>query len=87
MSTKTYTLLTETRQWPTKRIGDTVELPPAAAKYLEQAGVLAETATLQPRELAEGEVLAAAPLPEGSPATDLGPAEPPAAKRIRKAEG
>jgi len=42
MSTTTYTLLTESRQWPTKVAGDTVDLPPSAAKYLVQAGVLAE---------------------------------------------
>jgi len=42
MSTKTYTLLTESRQWPTKVAGDTIDLPPSAAKYLVQAGVLTE---------------------------------------------
>jgi hypothetical protein len=41
MSTKSYVLLTNSRQWPAKTAGDTVELPPAAAKYLVQAGVLA----------------------------------------------
>ncbi len=42
MSTKTYVLQAASRQWPTKKAGDTVDLPPAAAKYLVQAGVLAE---------------------------------------------
>lgn len=65
MSTKTYTLLTESRQWPTKKVGATVELPQAAAKYLVQAGVLAEAVTAttsvaetateaKPRRKAEG---------------------------------
>lgn len=42
MSTKTYILLTDSRQFPTRKAGDPVELPPSAAKYLVQAGVLAE---------------------------------------------
>lgn len=85
MSIKTYILQTASRQWPTKKVGDSIELPAAAAKYLVQAGVLAEP--IQERELAEGEVLTTAPLPEGSTATDLGPAEVPAAGKRRKAEG
>ncbi|HYG91206.1 MAG TPA: hypothetical protein VD978_33685 [Azospirillum sp.] len=88
MSTKTYILQTDSRQFPTKKAGDPVELPPTAAKYLVQAGVLADPATIQPRELADGEMLTAAPLPEGSTATDVGAAEAPAAGKRRKgAEG
>ncbi|SBW09146.1 hypothetical protein KL86APRO_12526 [uncultured Alphaproteobacteria bacterium] len=42
METKTYRLKTESRQWPTKTAGDTVDLPPSAAKYLVRADVLEE---------------------------------------------
>lgn len=84
MSTKTYILQAHSRQWPLKKVGDTIELAPAAAKYLVHAGVLAEP--IQERQLAEGEVLAAAPLPEGSAATDLGPAEAPSTGKRRKGE-
>lgn len=41
-ATKTYRLKTESRQWPTKTAGDTIDLPPAAAKYLVRADVLEE---------------------------------------------
>lgn len=84
MSAKTYILQVHSRQFPLKKVGETIELAPAAAKYLVQAGVLAEP--IQERELAEGEVLTAAPPPEGGIATDHGPAEASPGKR-RKAEG
>ncbi|MGE4526828.1 MAG: hypothetical protein AB7D00_00550 [Rhodospirillaceae bacterium] len=44
METKTYRLKTESRQWPGKKAGDTVELPPRAARYLLRAGVLEDAA-------------------------------------------
>lgn len=54
MNTKAYTLLVHTRQFPLKQPGETIDLNPAAAKYLEQAGVLAPVP-------AEGETLEASP--------------------------
>lgn len=56
MSTKTYTLLVSSRQFPLKKRGDTIELAPKAVQYLEQAGVVALTVETeaQPLTLAEG---------------------------------
>lgn len=82
---KTYLVLADSRQLKKKQ-GETVELLPAAAKYLVNAGVLEEVVELQPRELAEGETLQAAELPEGSTAVDVGPAEPPASPRRKRGE-
>ena len=59
---KTYRLLADSRQLK-KKAGDTVELPPAAARYLVQAGILEEVVEIQPRELAEGEMAQAAEPP------------------------
>lgn len=80
---KTYRLLADSRQLKKKQ-GETVDLPPVAAKYLVNAGVLEEVSEIQPRELAEGETLQAAPLPEGSAVTDEGAAQPLASPRRKR---
>lgn len=80
MSIRTYTLLADSRQYR-KKAGETVDLHPSAAKYQIAAGVLTEMVEIQPRELAEGEQLEAAPLPGDSTATDAGPTEVPAKRK------
>lgn len=88
MSTKTYTLLVSSRQFPLKKCGDTIELAPKAAQYLEQAGVvtLAVETEAQPLTLAEGEAQIAGTFVPGE-GVQLGPVDAAPAKRNRKSVG